>query len=164
MLDFYRYFYRKSIKVDKSIDALNAWLHKHLSVTEDLNPEVVVEERCGLQFVPAFEMTVPHVVNIVEFRGIDAEIVRVYCEIHLGEWNTETYEEVLYKEYLPQILTDFFGICDPEEDLIVPEIGLFTARFMRHKNPRRLISYPPCKCKGCSSPICPVRKRRKPRR
>jgi len=156
---FYREFYRKEIPVNRAVEALDAWLQEHLSITEDLNPEVVVNSDHGLQFVPAFETLVPHVASIVEFHGIKADYCRVVLEIHTGKWNTESWEEVIRKEHLPQLFGEFFGIVDSKEDLIVPVIGLFKAQFMRHKNPRRLISYPPCTCKGCDSPICPVRRR-----
>jgi hypothetical protein len=160
MLDFYKYFYNKEIQVHQAVGALNAWLHQHLSITEDLNPEVVVNTEYCLQFIPAFEMLVPHVASVVEFRGIDAEIVRVYLEIHTGKWNTEEWSEVLRKEHLPQLLTEFFGICNPEEDLIIPFTGMIVPRFMDKK---AKITYPPCTCRGCDSPICPVRRRRRRR-
>jgi len=161
MLDFYKYFYRKDIPVHQVTKALDAWLHQHLSVNSNPNPEIVVESGHGLQFIPAFEMLVPHVASIVEFSDPWGEILRVHLEVHKGKWNSDMWDEVVHKEHLPQLLSDFFGVVDSEEDLIVPVIGLFTAQFMHHKNPRRLITYPPCTCRGCNSPICPIRRRRR---
>ena len=163
MKQFYRDFYGKKLPVSCAVEALEAWLHEHLSITEDLNPEVVVNSKHGLQFVPAYDMLVPHVASVVAFSDPWGKILRVHLEVHKSEWNTEIWDEVVHKNDLAQLLGDFFGVVDPKEDLIVPVIGLFMAGFMRHKNPRRLISYPPCTCKGCDSPICPVRRRRRRR-
>jgi len=161
MLNFYEYFYGKKIPVSRAIDALNAWLHQNLSVNSDPNPEVVVDTKHCLQFIPGFEGLVPHVASVIEFRGIDAEIVRVYLEIHTGKWNSEEWSEVLRKEHLPRLLEEFFGIVDPEEELIVPVVGIYIPRFMSQKRPQ--ITYPPCTCKGCDSPVCPIRRRRRRR-
>jgi hypothetical protein len=159
MLNFYEYFYGKEIPVSRAIDALNAWLHQSLSVNSDPNPAVVVDTDYCLQFIPAYDMLVPHAASIVQFRGIDAEVIRVYLEIHTGKWNSEEWSEVLRKEHLPRLLEEFFGIVDPEKDLIIPVTGMYIPRFMSRKEAK--ITYPPCTCRGCDSPICPVRKRRR---
>ena len=58
MKQFYRDFYGKKLPVSCAVEALEAWLHEHLSITEDLNPEVVVNSKHGLQFVPAYDSSI----------------------------------------------------------------------------------------------------------
>jgi hypothetical protein len=159
---YYDHIYGKPCRVTETPRVLDAWMQEHAIINEDSDDLVVMfVEGTSLQFVPAFDLLVPHVAELTAVKGLDADIIRVELAIYVGKWNTEFYEEVLRKEDLPRLLRDFFGIVDEEKELVVPVNGLQTTEFL---GKRERITYPPCTCRGCDSPICPVKRRRQRQR
>jgi len=156
--DFDADFYRKEIHIWEISHAFIAWLTKYRKWDANGNP--IFTER-SLQFTrPREDFTTwsPRRADIITLGGDNGDVVEVLFRIFNNI--TDPWTEILPIEYLADTIREFLWIDDPERELIVVEIGEYRPRFVEYRELKRQINYPPCKCLGCSSPACIVKRYR----
>ena len=156
--DFYKDFYGQEIYLWEIEHAFIAWLVAHRDYVDD-KP---IFNGSSLQFSrPHEDFTVfwpPRVADIIALGGDCGDIVKIRFRIFNNI--TDPWDEVLDIKYLPDIIGSFLWINDPDDDRIVVWLGEYQPQVMEYRELERLISYPRCTCRGCSSPICVVKRYR----
>ena len=156
--EFYETFYAREIHLWEVNAAFGSWFTAHSKwIDDDWR-----FEGYSLRFTrPAEDFTVfwpPRTMDVVAVGDGEGTPIQMRLQIHNNI--SDAWDSVFERKYLLDVVQDFLWINDPETDLIRITIGPYKPVFKGYRALMEHIDYPPCTCRGCSSPICVVKRYR----